>query len=49
MHVRQRCVFTPTCSDYMILSIKKFGVIRGVIKGIKRLKRCEGDYREDYP
>ena len=49
MHVRQRCVFTPTCSDYMILSIKKFGLIRGVIKGIKRLKRCEGDYREDYP
>ena len=38
--VRLSCVFEPSCSEYMILSIKKFGVIWGGIKGIKRLRRC---------
>jgi len=48
--VRNRCVFTPSCSEYMILSVKKYGVIKGVIKGIKRLKRCHlPNFGEDYP
>lgn len=38
--VRLRCVFEPSCSEYMILAIKKYGVIRGVFKGIGRLLRC---------
>lgn len=49
MEIRERCVFTPTCSDYMILSIKKYGLFRGLKKGIQRLKRCHGAHREDYP
>ncbi|MBR2903273.1 MAG: membrane protein insertion efficiency factor YidD [Clostridia bacterium] len=49
-HVRLRCVYTPSCSEYMILSIEKYGVIKGVIKGIKRLRRCgHTDGGEDYP
>lgn len=40
-HVRGACLFTPTCSEYMILSIKKYGFIIGIIKGIKRLNRCK--------
>lgn len=48
--VRNRCVFTPSCSEYMILSVKKYGAIKGVIKGIKRLKRCRlPNFGEDYP
>lgn len=48
--VRRKCVFTPSCSEYMILAIKKYGVIEGVIKGIKRLKRCHlPNHGEDYP
>ena len=39
--VRDRCRFEPTCSTYMIMSINKYGVIVGVIKGIKRLLRCK--------
>ncbi len=39
--VRSRCLFIPNCSEYMILAIKKYGVIRGLVKGIRRLKRCE--------
>lgn len=40
MHVRHRCRFTPTCSTYMIMSIQKYGIIYGVIKGLKRIHRC---------
>lgn len=38
--VRLRCVYTPSCSEYAIAALKKYGVIRGVVKIIKRLWRC---------
>ena len=41
LEVRARCRFTPTCSTYMIIAIKKYGLIFGVIKGIRRLLRCK--------
>jgi uncharacterized protein len=34
------CRFTPTCSQYMILAIEKYGPIRGVGKGVWRILRC---------
>ena len=34
------CRFTPTCSQYMILAIEKYGPIRGLWKGIWRILRC---------
>ena len=37
---RITCVFYPTCSEYMILAIEKYGVFKGVIKGIHRIGRC---------
>ncbi|MEG1394920.1 MAG: membrane protein insertion efficiency factor YidD, partial [Clostridia bacterium] len=47
MSVRERCVMTPTCSQYMIEALRKFGFCKGLSVGIKRLKRCHGEYRED--
>lgn len=48
--VRNRCVFTPCCSEYMIMAVEKYGLLRGVRKGLNRLKRCkEPDGGEDYP
>ena len=38
--VRKLCCFEPSCSEYMKLAIQKYGVIRGVHKGCKRLLRC---------
>lgn len=38
--VRLKCVFEPSCSEYMILSLQKYGVIKGLIKGVDRLFRC---------
>lgn len=39
--IRNACLFTPSCSEYMILAIKKYGSIIGVYKGIKRIFRCK--------
>ena len=39
--MRAACLFTPTCSEYMILAVEKYGAVRGVIKGIRRILRCK--------
>lgn len=47
--VRLRCVFEPSCSEYMILAVNKYGLFRGVWKGIHRLFRCKPPGGVDYP
>lgn len=34
------CSFYPTCSEYGILALEKYGFFKGWIKTIKRLSRC---------
>ena len=34
------CRYTPTCSNYFIQSVKKYGAIRGAVKGFWRICRC---------
>lgn len=34
------CRYYPTCSNYMIGAVEKFGFIKGVILGIWRFLRC---------
>jgi hypothetical protein len=34
------CRFEPTCSQYAYQAIERFGVLRGVWMGSKRLARC---------
>ncbi|MBO5135861.1 MAG: membrane protein insertion efficiency factor YidD [Clostridia bacterium] len=34
------CRFYPTCSEYMILAIKKHGALKGTAKGVYRVLRC---------
>ena len=38
--VRTSCLFEPCCSEYMRISVIKYGAIMGFIKGIKRILRC---------
>ena len=38
--LRQCCRFTPSCSEYMILSVEKYGAVKGFFKGINRIFRC---------
>lgn len=48
--IRSTCLYVPNCSEYMILAIQKYGLIKGIKKGIKRYKRCEPPYGGiDYP
>jgi len=35
-----KCRFTPSCSNYTIEAVIKYGSIRGTIMGIKRIMRC---------
>lgn len=34
------CRYTPTCSDYSIQCLIRFGVIKGSFLSIKRILRC---------
>lgn len=40
----KNCCFVPTCSVYMMRSIKSFGAIIGVYLGLVRLKKCNGKH-----
>ena len=44
------CGFYPTCSTYMLLAIKEWGVFKGVWLGLKRLVKCRpnGQSGEDF-
>lgn len=35
-----RCRFYPSCSQYAILAIKKYGVFKGALKSVWRILRC---------
>lgn len=34
------CRFYPTCSQYMKEAIIKYGVLKGIFLGVKRILRC---------
>jgi len=34
------CRFYPTCSEYMMEAIERYGVPRGVWMGMRRIGRC---------
>ena len=34
------CRFVPTCSEYAMLAVKKYGAVRGSALALKRIFRC---------
>jgi putative membrane protein insertion efficiency factor len=34
------CRFQPSCSEYMILAVRKYGPLRGGWRGVCRIARC---------
>jgi putative membrane protein insertion efficiency factor len=36
----RRCRFEPSCSEYFIQSVRKYGVVRGGLRGLWRICRC---------
>lgn len=45
------CRYTPTCSQYAILSLRKYGAVKGAILAIWRILRCNpwGGHGHDPP
>jgi hypothetical protein len=35
-----QCRYTPTCSTYAVQAIEKYGPIKGIWLGLKRISRC---------
>ncbi|WP_428864378.1 membrane protein insertion efficiency factor YidD [Clostridium sediminicola] len=42
------CRFYPTCSQYAIQAIEKYGLLRGGFMSIKRIARCNPYSRGGY-
>lgn len=34
------CKYYPSCSEYMKQAIEKYGCLLGILKGIKRILKC---------
>ena len=35
-----RCKFYPTCSEYTKQAIEKYGILKGIALGMRRILRC---------
>lgn len=48
------CIYVPSCSEYCVLAIQKYGVIKGLKKAKSRFDRCDLEHvhlygTEDWP
>jgi putative membrane protein insertion efficiency factor len=46
--IGRQCRFQPTCSHYFIGAVEKHGAIRGTLKGVWRICRCNPFCRGGY-
>ena len=49
LHCHSLCRYTPSCSQYTKEAILKYGIVKGIYLGIKRIFRCNpiGGYGYD--
>lgn len=40
VHFPARCKYTPTCSEYGIQAVERFGALKGSLMTIYRILRC---------
>lgn len=36
----ENCRFVPSCSEYAYQAVGKYGVVKGLVLGLKRMLRC---------
>ena len=39
-YLGNNCRYLPTCSQYFIDSLNEYGVLKGILKGTKRILKC---------
>ena len=39
-HMVKHCKFYPTCSEYTVQAVDKYGIIKGSLLGIIRILKC---------
>ncbi len=39
-HFPRVCRFTPSCSQYCLEAVEKYGLARGLFLGLKRISKC---------
>ncbi len=42
------CIYTPTCSEYAIQAIEKYGAWKGLLMAVKRVLKCHPWHRGGY-
>lgn len=42
------CRFYPTCSEYTLQAVEKYGALSGIFLGVKRILRCHPFSRGGY-
>ena len=47
-NTKPSCRFLPTCSNYALEAIQKYGALKGGWLALKRLMRCNPFYKGDY-
>jgi hypothetical protein len=47
-HLRPRCIYFPSCSEYFEQAVMKYGVLKGSAKGAYRVLRCNPFARGGY-
>ncbi|HEV3022481.1 MAG TPA: membrane protein insertion efficiency factor YidD [Pirellulales bacterium] len=38
--IGRQCRFTPSCSNYFIEAVRKYGAVGGALRGVWRICRC---------
>ena len=42
------CRYIPTCSEYAIIAVRRYGFVKGFYLAIKRLSRCHPGHEGGY-
>ena len=42
------CIYTPSCSEYSIQALEKYGAVKGIVLTARRLLRCRSSYKGGY-
>ncbi|MBO4697022.1 MAG: membrane protein insertion efficiency factor YidD [Lachnospiraceae bacterium] len=45
---RSTCIYTPTCSQYAMEAIEKYGAIKGTWLAVRRILRCHPFHKGGY-